>query len=77
MYLGHQDPNAILRGDIPASPGDSFYFEGSDGFSRVAFRFNPLARDSKEPAYKNFAILHRGVRAIEAAERNEQIPFHP
>jgi hypothetical protein len=80
MYLGQNHPNDILSGRVDAKPGDSFYCDGGsfgDKVALVAFRFTPLEPGSAEKPHKNFTVLHRGIKAIEAAEKNEHIPSRP
>lgn len=80
MYIGQHHPNDILSGRVKAVAGDSFYCDGAsrgDKVALVAFRFTPLDAGSTEKPHKNFAVLHRGMKAIEAAENNKRIPSQP
>jgi len=78
MYKGKiGNQNKVLRGDSDVNAGDTFYVEGDSTGRFMALRYTPLPESSKEPAYKNFVVLHVGMvaKCIHAAETNTVIPW--
>ncbi|MCK9615992.1 MAG: hypothetical protein M0R48_10980 [Candidatus Omnitrophica bacterium] len=78
MYKGKVgSQNKVLRGETDINPGDTFYVEGDSTGRFMALRYTPLPNGSKEPAYKNFAVLHVGqvAKCVQAAETNTVIPW--
>ncbi len=68
-FLGIVDPNAILRGEITANPGDTFVAESLDKGGCVACVFEPGCREGVG-GWGNFRLLHAGLRSkcLEVAE---------
>lgn len=67
-FLGEQDINAIVRGEVAVSPGDTFTAESSDRKGVSAYAYEPGCRQG-QGEWNNFRLLAHGLRttAIAAA----------
>jgi hypothetical protein len=67
-FLGERDINAIVRGEVPINPGDTFTAESIDRKGVSAYAYEPGCRQGRGE-WNNFRLLYNGLRtkAIAAA----------